>query len=145
MARRGNQEQEQEEQDKPKIMCSGQVTLRAHCKGNQHIRKALQKKMEFRKRKKREEGREKEQGREEGREEKTVSRTLTTLFQWLDSATSEAVVGGPDTSHCTLHSSQTVHRVAQRQIGLGTGSPGSPGPYFLLQTFINIYIKVTRY
>ena len=31
------------------------VTLRAHCLWNQHIRKALQKKMEFRKRKKREE------------------------------------------------------------------------------------------
>ena len=59
-----------------------QVTLRAHCKGTQHIRKALQKKMEWKKEQKR------KRDAEGGGKEK-----YTTLFQWLDSATSEAVVG----------------------------------------------------
>jgi len=57
------------------------VTLRAHCKGTQHIRKALQKKSEYRKNLK--------------REPKTEVKTegFRTLFEWLDQGTSEAVVG----------------------------------------------------
>ena len=60
------------------------VTLRAHCKGSQHVRKALQKKKEYRKMKKEEEARASTsaQGQEQYR----------TLFEHLES-TSEAVVG----------------------------------------------------
>jgi len=57
------------------------VTLRAHCKGTQHIRKALQKKSEWRKNLK----------REPKMEMKTEC--FRTLFEWLDQGTSEAVVG----------------------------------------------------
>ena len=66
------------------------VTLRAHCKGSQHIRKALQKKKEFRDAEKRRKAAEAAGG--EGEAEVDTSR-FTTLFEWLDSATSEAVVG----------------------------------------------------
>ena len=65
------------------------VTLRAHCKGSQHIRKALQKKKEFRDAEKL---RRAAQGVGGGGGEADTSR-FTTLFEWLDSATSEAVVG----------------------------------------------------
>jgi len=58
------------------------VTLRAHCKGTQHIRKALQKKSEYRK---------KYSKREPKVEVKTEG--FRTLFEWLDQGTSEAVVG----------------------------------------------------
>ena len=57
------------------------VTLRAHCKGTQHIRKALQKKAEWRRLNKREA---KVEVKTEG---------FRTLFEWLDQGTSEAVVG----------------------------------------------------
>ena len=57
------------------------VTLRAHCKGTQHIRKALQKKKEWR-----------VMLKKEAREVKTEER-FKTLFEWLDQGTSEAVVG----------------------------------------------------
>jgi len=67
------------------------VTLRAHCKGTQHVRKALQKKKEYRDAQKKKKG-------QESRSSETMGNSLdtskfTTLFQWLDSATSEAVVG----------------------------------------------------
>jgi len=58
------------------------VTLRAHCKGTQHIRKALQKKKEYRKRLK-----------QEAIEAAPKSENYRTLFEWLDQGTSEAVVG----------------------------------------------------
>jgi len=58
------------------------VTLRAHCKGTQHIRKALQKKKEWRK---------VNVKKEPKLEMKTE--TFRTLFDWLDQGTSEAVVG----------------------------------------------------
>ena len=58
------------------------VTLRAHCKGTQHIRKALQKKSEYRK----------QQKRLKAVEEKPMEEQFKTLFDWLES-TSEAVVG----------------------------------------------------
>ena len=57
------------------------VTLRAHCKGTQHIRKALQKKKEWRVKLKKE-------ARANGKTER-----FNTLFEWLDQGTSEAVVG----------------------------------------------------
>jgi len=58
------------------------VTLRAHCKGTQHIRKALQKKKEYRMKIKKEAA---------AMEVKTDG--FKTLFEWLDQGTSEAVVG----------------------------------------------------
>jgi len=57
------------------------VTLRAHCKGTQHIRKALQKKKEWRVKMKKEAG------------EEVKTERFKTLFEWLDQGTSEAVVG----------------------------------------------------
>ena len=57
------------------------ITLRAHCKGTQHIRKALKKKKEWRN---------KNYKKEEVNEEVVHYRTL---FDWLDQGTSEAVVG----------------------------------------------------
>jgi len=57
------------------------VTLRAHCKGTQHIRKALQKKKEWRVKMKKEAS------------ENVKTERFTTLFEWLDQGTSEAVVG----------------------------------------------------
>ena len=59
------------------------VTLRAHCKGTQHVRKALQKKKEYRSKLKKE-------GKSDGGS--ASSRKFKTLFDWLES-TSEAVVG----------------------------------------------------
>ena len=58
------------------------VTLRAHCKGGQHIRKALQKKWEWRVNMKK-----------EGKEKEVKTEKFKTLFDWLDQGTSEAVVG----------------------------------------------------
>jgi len=58
------------------------VTLRAHCKGTQHIRKALQKKKEWRR----------ENLKREPKEE-LKTEGFKTLFEWLDQGTSEAVVG----------------------------------------------------
>ena len=58
------------------------VTLRAHCKGTQHIRKALQKKKEWRRANLK---------KELKAEVKTEG--FKTLFEWLDKGTSEAVVG----------------------------------------------------
>ena len=63
------------------------VTLRAHCKGTQHIRKALNKKKEYRK-----------SQNSVKKEENANSNTernyhFDTLFEWLDQGTSEAVVG----------------------------------------------------
>ena len=80
------------------------VTLRAHCKGTKHVRKALQKKSEYRKRMKKEE--------EEActSVKKESSQSFNTLFQWLES-TSEAVVG---LEHITEYS---------------TGSPGDHPMY----------------
>ena len=60
------------------------VTLRAHCKGTQHVRKALQKKKEYRKMKKEEEARASTSA--QGQDQ------FKTLFEHLES-TSEAVVG----------------------------------------------------
>ena len=65
------------------------ITLRVHCGGTQHIRKALQKKKEWRLQKQRE--REAEEA--VNGPKRPPRRQLTTLFDWLDSATSEAVVG----------------------------------------------------
>jgi len=59
------------------------VTLRAHCKGTQHVRKALQKKKEYRSKLKKE-GKAGDGG--------ASSQKFKTLFEWLE-ATSEAVVG----------------------------------------------------
>jgi len=58
------------------------VTLRAHCKGTQHIRKALQKKKEWRVNLKK-----------EAKEQEAKTEKFKTLFDWLDQGTSEAVVG----------------------------------------------------
>ena len=59
------------------------VTLRAHCKGTQHVRKALQKKKEYRSKLKKE-GKAGDAG--------ASSQKFKTLFDWLE-VTSEAVVG----------------------------------------------------
>ena len=83
------------------------VTLRAHCKGTQHVRKALQKKkveikaefvtlvsfdtQEYRDAQKKKKGQESRSSESMGNSLDTSK--FTTLFQWLDSATSEAVVG----------------------------------------------------
>ena len=87
------------------------VTLRAHCKGTQHVRKALQKKKVKKKSLLLENSRitqeyrdaQKKKNRVESRSSETMNTSssrlsvdtseFTTLFQWLDSATSEAVVG----------------------------------------------------
>ena len=61
------------------------VTLRAHCKGTQHVRKALQKKKEYRKMKKEEEAR-------ASTSDRGQDQHFRTLFEHLES-TSEAVVG----------------------------------------------------
>ena len=61
------------------------ITLRVHCGRTQHIRKALQKKKEWRLERQREKA--------AAEPEREPRRRLTTLFNWLDSATSEAVVG----------------------------------------------------
>ena len=62
------------------------VTLRAHCKGSQHVRRALQKKMEYRSKMK------KEAGDGGASTSKVNSQKFKTLFEYLE-ATSEAVVG----------------------------------------------------
>ena len=62
------------------------VTLRAHCKGSQHVRRALQKKMEYRSKMKKEAG---DTGASTSR---VKSQKFKTLFEYLE-ATSEAVVG----------------------------------------------------
>jgi len=63
------------------------VTLRAHCKGTQHIRKALNKKKEYRKSQK--------SVKKEENPDASAERNyhFDTLFEWLDQGTSEAVVG----------------------------------------------------
>ena len=64
------------------------VTLRAHCKGSQHVRKALQKKMEYRKKN----GLKKEASDGGASTSRVNSQKFKTLFEYLE-ATSEAVVG----------------------------------------------------
>jgi len=90
------------------------VTLRAHCKGTQHVRKALQKKKEYR------DAQKKKKNAEGSRDAQAGVDTshFTTLIEWLDSATSEAVVGlehvteyksgrgDPPYYHCRLESCQ---------------------------------------
>lgn len=58
------------------------VTLRAHCKGTQHIRKSLQKKKEWRR-----------QNVKNEPKLEVKTDTFRSLFDWLDQGTSEAVVG----------------------------------------------------
>ena len=62
------------------------VTLRAHCKGSQHVRKALQKKAEYKRKLK------KEADAGGASTSQVDSQRYNTLFDWLE-ATSEAVVG----------------------------------------------------